>query len=116
MEKRMLNERDLNKIVKKVLQEGSTWEGVKGWFKGKGYNFSKYLSQINDTLYKIKRRVIEDEKLKEEIDEITKNVEASSAETWQKDELKSLMKELSDTISKTNIKLEKISIRIKKIK
>ena len=60
--------------------------------------------------------MIEDEKLKEEIDEITKNVEASSAETWQKDELKSLMKELSDTISKTNIKLEKISIRIKKIK
>jgi hypothetical protein len=116
MENRKINQKDIEKIVKKVINEGSSWEGVKGWFRGKGYNYSKYLSEINDLLYGIKKKTIQDENLKQKIDEITSNVSKSSADDWQKDDLVNLMKELSDTITKTNSKLEKLTNRIKRMR
>ena len=116
MENRKINQKDIENIVKKVINEGSSWEGIKGWFRGKGYNYSKYLSEINDLLYGIKKKTIQDENLKQKIDEITSNVSKSSADDWQKDDLVNLMKELSDTITKTNSKLEKLTNRIKRMR
>lgn len=116
MENRKINQKDIEKIVKKVINEGSSWEGIKGWFRGKGYNYSKYLSEINDLLSGIKKKTIQDENLKQKIDEITSNISKSSADDWQKDDLVNLMKELSDTITKTNSKLEKLTNRIKRMR
>lgn len=116
MKSRRLNENDVEKIVSKVIEEGGTWEGIKGWFRGKGYNYSKYLSQIDDVLYGIKKKIIDDQKLQKELEEISKDLKNSSAEDWQKDELTTLMDDLSETISKTNSKLQKLSIRIKRMR
>lgn len=116
MKSRRLNENDVEKIVSKVIEESGTWEGIKGWFRGKGYNYSKYLSEIDDILYNVKRKIVNDEKLKSQLEDVSKNLKDSSAEDWQKDELTKLMDDLSDTISKTNNKLERLSIRIKKMR
>lgn len=116
MKSRRLNENDVEKIVSKVIEEGGTWEGIKGWFRGKGYNYSKYLSEIDDILYSVKRKIVNDEKLKSQLEDVSKNLKDSSAEDWQKDELTKLMDDLSDTISKTNNKLERLSIRIKRMR
>jgi hypothetical protein len=116
MEKRRLNEKDLNKIVKKVLQEGSTWEGVKGWLKGKGYNYSKYLFEIDETLSEIRSKIIEDSKFMSKLTEIEKNLNKSSADQWQKEDLSELMVEIVDTMDKTNKKLEKLASKIKRMK
>lgn len=116
MKSRRLNENDVKKIVSKVIEEGGTWEGIKGWFRGKGYNYSKYLSEIDDILYNVKRKIVNDEKLKSQLEDVSKNLKDSSAEDWQKDELTKLMDDLSDTISKTNNKLERLSIRIKRMR
>ena len=96
MKSRRLNENDVEKIVSKVIEEGGAWEGIKGWFRGKGYNYSKYLSQIDDVLYGIKKKIIDDQKLQKELEEISKDLKNSSAEDWQKDELTTLMDDLSE--------------------
>jgi hypothetical protein len=116
MDNRKINQKDIDEIVKRIINEGNTWEGIKGWFRGKGYNYSKYLSEIDDLLYNIKRKIIQDEKLKQQIDNITSDLTKSSADDWQKDELTNLMKDLSETINKTNSKLEGLSIRIKRMR
>jgi hypothetical protein len=116
MKSRRLNENDVQKIVSKVVEEGSTWEGIKGWFRGRGYNYSKYLSEIDDVLYSVKKKLIDDQKLKNKLDGISEDLKKSSAEDWQKDELTTLMDDLSDTISKTNNKLQKLATRIKKMR
>ena len=116
MEKRKITERDLNKIVKKVLEEGSTWEGVKGWLKGKGYNYSKYLFEIDETLTEIRKKIIEDNNFMSKLTEIEKNLNKSSADEWQKEELSELMIDIIDTMDKTNKKLEKLSTKIKRMR
>lgn len=116
MENRKINQKDIDNIVNNIINEGSNWEGIKGWFRGKGYNYSKYLSEINELLFNIKRKMIQDNNLKKQMDEILTNLEKSSAEGWQKDELKELLTDISETINKTNIKLEKIATKIKKIR
>lgn len=116
MEKRKITEKDLNKIVKKVLEEGSTWEGVKGWLKGRGYNYSKYLFEIDETLADIRTKIVNDNSFMLKLTEIEKNLNNSSADEWQKEELSELMIDIVDTMDKTNKKLEKLATKIKRMR
>jgi hypothetical protein len=59
--RRNLTEQDINRIIKKVVKEnysetneglGDTWTGVKGFFKGKGYHYTKNLSKLNLSIKK----------------------------------------------------------------
>ena len=106
MEKRKITERDLNKIVKKVLEEGSTWEGVKGWFKGRGYNYSKYLFEIDETLTDIRKKIVEDASFMSKLTEIDKGLMNSSADKWQKeDEEKNKMRKVIKRVAFKNQRL-----------
>ena len=40
MRNRKFNENDINRLVKKIINEGSTFAGIKGFFSGDGYNYS----------------------------------------------------------------------------
>jgi hypothetical protein len=112
-----LTESDSNRIVKKVLSEGSTWEGVKGYFRGKGYNYSKYLSEISEILsHKIYKKNNEDTIFAKELVNINENLDKSSADRWQKDQLKELMSEVLQTMSVTRVRLERLSDKVKHLK
>lgn len=116
MERGKITEKDLNKIVKKVLEEGSTWEGVKGWLKGRGYNYSKYLFEIDETLTDIRKKIVEDTSFMSKLTEIDKGLMNSSADKWQKEELSELMMDIVETMDKTNKKLEKLATKIKRMR
>ena len=67
MKTRKINENDINQIVKKVVNEGSTWAGIKGFFSGKGYNYSKYKYEINEIVTGIRKKLISDNDLREKL-------------------------------------------------
>ena len=105
MKTRKINENDINQIVKKVVNEGSTWAGIKGFFTGKGYNYSKYKYEINEIVSGIRKKLINDDDLKEKLLKIYNRLDNSSANDRQKDELKDIISELYNIIVEANDKI-----------
>jgi hypothetical protein len=105
MKTRKINENDINQIVKKVVNEGSTWAGIKGFFSGKGYNYSKYKYEINEIVSGIRKKLINDGDLKEKLLKIYDRLDNSSASDRQKDELKDIISELYHIIQEANDKI-----------
>jgi hypothetical protein len=105
MKTRKINENDINQIVKKVVNEGSTWAGIKGFFTGKGYNYSKYKYEINEIVSGIRKKLINDDDLKEKLLKIYDRLDNSSANDRQKDELKDIISELYNIIVEANDKI-----------
>jgi len=95
------------------MEEGGTWEGIKGFFRGKGYYYTKYLTQIQNVLEKLQKKLGDDKKIKEDLDDILEDVTESSMEETKKDELLDLMVEISEGIDHANQLLE---MQIQKIK
>jgi hypothetical protein len=105
MKTRKINENDINQIVKKVVNEGSTWAGIKGFFSGKGYNYSKYKYEINEIVIGIKKKLINDNDLREKLIKIYNKLDNSSANDRQKDELKDIIAELYNITFEANDKI-----------
>ena len=105
MKTRKINENDINQIVKKVVNEGSTWAGIKGFFSGKGYNYSKYKYEINEIVIGIRKKLINDNDLREKLIKIYNKLDNSSANDRQKDELKDIIAELYNIIFEANDKI-----------
>ena len=62
---RKLNENDINILVKKVINESSTFAGIKGFFSGYGYNYSKYKYEINEVVIGIRKKLITEDQDKQ---------------------------------------------------
>jgi hypothetical protein len=92
---------------------GGTWEGIKGFFRGKGYYYTKYLTQIQNVVEKLQRKLGDDKKIKADLDEILEDVTESSMEEAKKDKLLDLMVEISEGIESASQLLE---MQIQKIK
>jgi hypothetical protein len=112
MRNRKFNENDINRLVKKIINEGSTFAGIKGFFSGDGYNYSKYKYEINEVVIGIRKKLITDNELKKKLLEIYDNLDESSANDNQKDELMNLISKLYSTIQNTN---DEINDLIKKL-
>jgi len=45
-----MKDSEIKKIVRRVISEevneGATWEGIKGWAQGRGYYYTKYLTEL----------------------------------------------------------------------
>ena len=109
---RKLNENDINILVKKVINESSTFAGIKGFFSGYGYNYSKYKYEINEVVIGIRKKLITDNELKKKLLKIYDNLDESSANDNQKDKLMDLISQLYQTIQNTN---DEINDLIKKL-
>lgn len=106
--KRRINENDINKIVNKVVNEGSTWAGIKGFFTGKGYNYSKYKYEINEVVSSIRKKLITDDALESKLSKIYEKLKDSSATDSQKDKLENFITDIIDVIHETNSKIDDI--------
>lgn len=95
---------------------GGTWEGIKGFFRGKGYYYTKYLTQIQNVLQKLQKKLGSDKMIQAHLDEILEDVTESSMEEHKKDELLQLMVQISEGIKKANELLEMQIQQIKDLK
>lgn len=95
-----LTESDLENIVKKVIkeqetQEGvfdpvvDTYQGIKGAFKGEGYDYFKYLSSLRGLTKKLKQADIPNKKLMNSLLDLRLKVEHSRIPFEKKNDLKS---------------------------
>ncbi len=103
-----LTERDINTLVKKIINENSTFAGIKGFFSGDGYNYSKYKYEINDVVNGIQKKLITDNELKEKLLLIYNNLNESSASNIQKDQLMVIISRLYITIKDTNYEINNL--------
>lgn len=105
-----------NFLNESEVEEGSTWEGIKGFFRGKGYYYTKYLSQIQDVLERLKIKVVEDKKIQLELSKILDRVAASSMEDDKKNEVLDILVEIdNDLVSATKL-LEDRMLQIENLK
>jgi len=113
---RTVNEINQNTVKRQNLNEGSTWEGIKGYFRGKGYYYTKYLSQVQDLIEKLQKKIINDKKIESDLYEILEDVTESSMEDYKKKIILDLMTEISNTIKGANENLEYHIRKIKNLK
>lgn len=92
-------------ISEQEVEEGSTWEGVKGFFKGKGYKYSKYLAEIETLISKLRRKVSTDDRLRSEMDELINEITGSNVEDTKKNELLNHLQRISDIVENANEEL-----------
>jgi len=105
-----------NFLNESEVEEGSTWEGIKGFFRGKGYYYTKYLSQIQDVLERLKIKVVEDKKIQLELSKILDRVAASSMEDDKKNKVLDILVEIdNDLVSATKL-LEDRMLQIENLK
>jgi uncharacterized protein YaaW (UPF0174 family) len=105
-----------NFLNESEVEEGSTWEGIKGFFRGKGYYYTKYLSQIQDVLERLQTKVVEDKKIQLELSKILDKVAASSMEDDKKNEVLNILVEIdNDLVSATKL-LEDRMLQIENLK
>lgn len=117
--KNNLTESDINRIVNRVINEDlqeSTWEGVKGWFKGKGYYYSKYLAELEDVLEELEYKINNDRKIRKKFDEVKLKISESDMEDSQKQELEDIITQISKILNYTDILIQKELYKIYRLK
>jgi len=62
-----MKDSEIKKIVRRVISEevneGATWEGVKGFFRGKGYYYTKYLTELEYILEEMEKEIVSNAKI-----------------------------------------------------
>lgn len=89
-------------VLEQEVEEGSRWQGIKGWFKGKGYYYSRYLNDIKNMLEDLNKKVVTDDNLRSQIDELVGKIQESSMEDPKKDELLDQLSMISETMENAN--------------
>jgi hypothetical protein len=112
MRNRKFNENDINRLVKKIINEGSTFAGIKGFFSGDGYNYSKYKYEINEVVIGIRKKLITDNEIKKKLLEIYDNLDESSANNNQKAQLMDLISKVYYTIKDANDEINNLIKRL----
>ena len=95
-----------NQLNESEVEEGSTWEGIKGLFRGKGYYYTKYLSEIQGVLRSLKIKIAQDKKLESQLSGILEKVTTSSMEDTKRDELINLLTQIDNEIVSATQRLE----------
>lgn len=122
MKRSYITENDINRIVKKVNNRvqtneglGDTWTGVKGFFKGKGYYYTKNLSKLNN----IAEELIYSEKylnkIKKKCEDIVDESINSRMNDTKSDHILDIANKIIEIIETHNQKVSEISDEIKNI-
>ena len=124
MKKNILTERDINRIVNKVKNSnnkitneglGDTWTGVKGFFRGKGYHYTKNLSKLNRIAEELAYTEKFLDKIKKKCEEIVDESVKSGMRDQKSDHILDLANRIIDTIEYHNSEVKDISDEIKQI-
>jgi hypothetical protein len=124
MKKNTLKESDINRIVKKVIREsysetneglGDTWTGVKGFFKGKGYYYTKNLSKLNNIIEELAYTEKFLNKIKKKCENIVDESVNSGMKDTKSDHILDLVNRIIDIIEYHNLEVSDISQEIKQI-
>lgn len=103
--KNILTESDIERIVNRVINEDlqeSTWEGVKGWLKGKGYYYSKYLAELEDTLEDLNEKIKKDQRINRKLESVKKKIDDSDMEDFKKKDLNDTMTRIQRILKHTD--------------
>ena len=124
MKKNILTERDINRIVNKVKNSnnkitneglGDTWTGIKGFFKGKGYYYTKNLSKLNKIAEELEYTEKFLDKIKKKCEDIVDESVNSGMKDQKSDHILDLANRIIDTIEYHNSEIKDISDEIKQI-
>ena len=122
--KRNLTEQDINRIIKKVVKEdysetneglGDTWTGVKGFFKGKGYYYTKNLSKLNNIAEELAYTEKFLNKIKKKCEDIVDESVKSGMKDTKSDHILDLANRIIEIIEYHNLEVSDISQEIKQI-
>jgi hypothetical protein len=95
-----------NQLNESEVGEGSTWEGIKGLFRGKGYYYTKYLSEIQGVLRSLKIKVAQDKRIESQLNRILEKVTTSSMEDTKRNELINLLTDIDNQLVSATQRLE----------
>jgi hypothetical protein len=119
-----ITEQDINRIIKKVVKEnysetneglGDTWTGVKGFFKGKGYHYTKNLSKLNRVVEELTYTEKYLDKIKKKCEDIVDESVNSGMRDQKSDHILDLANRIIDIIEYHNVEVNDISQEIKQI-
>lgn len=118
-----ITESDIDRIVKKVnysskeINEGlgDTWTGVKGFFKGKGYHYTKNLSKLNNVAQELIYSEKYLNKIKKKCEDIVDQSANSRMNDTKSDHILDLANKIIEVIETHNEKVKEISDEIKQI-
>lgn len=111
---------DIKRIVRKVINEevneGSTWEGVKGFFSGKGYYYTKYLTELEYVLQDMEKQILDGSKIQKKLEEIKSKVESSSIEDYKKRDVKTMLNRTEKVINYSSQLIQNELYNLKRLK
>lgn len=122
--KRNLTEQDINRIIKKVVKEDysetneglkDTWSGVKGFFRGQGYNYTKNLSKLSGILNDISYSDDYLNKIKSKCEKIVDDSMRAKIPDEKSDHILQIVNDIITTINSYDEKMDIISDDIRKI-
>lgn len=93
-----LTEKDMTKLVQRVIEEQemeegfldpvkNVYQGLKGAWRGEGYEYYKYMSALNNIIKDLKRADIPNHKLMDDLLKLKGKVIASKMNTAKRDQL-----------------------------
>ena len=89
-----LTESDLNRLVKKVIKEeeqnegiGNVYSGLKGMWRGDGYDYYKYLNSLRGSIRDLKRLDKPNHKIMGTLDDLVNKMSSSKMDNTKKNNI-----------------------------
>jgi hypothetical protein len=115
-----MKDSEIKKIVRRVISEevneGSTWEGVKGFFRGKGYYYTKYLTELEYILEEMEKEIVSNAKIERKLEKLKNKVESSSIEKDKKDNIKIMFNRTQQVIQYADRLIQNELYNLKRLK
>ena len=124
MKRRIIQERDINRIVRRVVKEnysetneglGDTWAGIKGAFRGYGYKYTKNLSKLSNILDDLSYSDNYLAKIKTKCEEIVDDVANAKMPEEKQDHVLDIANKIIDIINDYDKKMDRITTDVNKI-
>jgi|LakMenE18May11ns_1017448.scaffolds.fasta_scaffold9199565_2 hypothetical protein len=124
MKKIRLTERDLTRIVKKIVRENKienkegiddVWAGIKGAWRGHGYSYSKNMSKLEDIVQDLRLTDSYQEKIKKKCEEIVDDVANSKMPEEKSEQILEISNNIISIINQYNEVMVGIESEIKQV-
>jgi uncharacterized NAD(P)/FAD-binding protein YdhS len=124
MKKIRLTERDLTRIVRKIVRENKVenkegiddvWAGIKGAWRGHGYSYSKNMSKLEDIVQDLRLTDSHQEKIKKKCEEIVDDVANSKMPEEKSEQILEISNNIISIINQYNEVMVGIESEIKQV-
>jgi adenylosuccinate synthase len=124
MKKIRLTERDLTRIVRKIVRENKienkegiddVWAGIKGAWRGHGYSYSKNMSKLEDIVQDLRLTDSYQEKIKKKCEEIVDDVANSKMPEEKSEQILEISNNIISIINQYNEVMAGIESEIKQV-